>query len=443
MRLNDIKLLDIIKHAQNHETQAPLFERLIDIYSGNLNEYVKQSISTELSKESYAIASKRIPSINVLEKITDKLSKCFDSVPNRTVSDVKERDILNQYIQSIDIQSVMSNAELLLNLNKNFALEPYINDMGLFSVRVLAPHEFTVYSDDSINPKNPTAFIKFMGSELKGKKTVSRYWIYTNETFLDCNSDGDVYNENENPYGVLPFVYCTSDSFKLQPRPDIDTFENTILIPKLLTDLNFAAQFQSHSIMYGIDVDTKNLSGGPDAFWSIKSEEGTDKKPSIGILSPTVDVNKILDLITFTINSWLDSKGIKTNSGNVGAANPMSAVSKIIDEADASSIVQSNRILLVKAEQSLWNLIAVIHNTFLDSDRTVIKTGLSEPLNVSISFPTSTPIQDPAERRNELEFKLKNKLISFDRALKEANPDLSEDELLKLKKEIQNENQTN
>lgn len=436
-----MNLMNVIKHAEAKQTEAKLHYRLLDIYEGNLIQYVKQAISTELSADSYKIASQRIPSINVLEKVTDKLTRVYNDVPQRTLPDAKDQEVINAYASSIDIQNAMSSAELLLNLNKAFALEPYLNDEGLFSVRVLGAHEFTVYSDDTVEPTKPTAFIKYMGAVTKGKKTLSRFWIYTADTFVDCDSEGTISEQRENPYGVLPMIYCNASSFRLSPSPDLDSFDNTILIPKLLTDLNFAAQFQSHSIMYGIDVDATKLQGGPDAFWSLKSQEGSDKKPTIGVLSPTVDVDKVLSLIKFTVSSWLDSKGIKPGSGNVANSSPESAVSKLVDEADASQIVQANRILLAKTEQKLWHLIGIMHNEFINSEKLKFNQGLTTPLQVSISFPTQKPIQDPNEKRTDLEFKLKNKLISYDRALKQANPDLTNDEIEKLKQEIKNENQ--
>lgn len=432
-------LIAIIQHAELAQKLAPLSERLIDIYSGNLNEYVKASLAVELNADSYKTASQRVPSINVLEKITDKLSRVYNDVPTRTVPDVKEQEIVNQYIESMSLQDVMNNAEVLLNLNKCFALEPYVNESGLFSVRLLAPHEFTVYSDDIVDPSKPTALIKFMGGKPKGKKIVSVFWIYTNELFLEVDSDGEIMSSTENPYGVIPFVYCSADKFRLQPKPDIDSFENTVLIPKLLTDLNFAVKHQSFSLVYGIDVNvSKDLQIGPDSFLNLKSEEG-DKKPQLGQLSPTVDVDKVLALIGFTVSNWLDSKGIKSGSGNVGSVSPESAISKLVDEADASQIIQSNRLLLTKAEQNLWKLISVIHNALVGSDTLKITTGMTEQLHVSIGWPVSKPIVDPNEKRQDLEFKLKNKLISYDRALRQANPELSNEEIEKLKQEIAEE----
>lgn len=433
---------NLLNHIKNAERLAPQHERLLDIYSGNLTEYVKLDLQSELSANSFSVASKRIAVINLIQKITNKLSKVYSDKPKRTTASDRDAEILTAYENEAEIQTVMTNAETLLNLNKAFALEPYIEN-GTIHVRVLAASEFCVYSDDINNPNKPTAFIKFMGSQAKGEKhTVNIYWIYTKDSFMVADSDGEILSQELNPLGTLPFIYVNADSFSLTPKPDNDSFNNSILIPKLLTDLNYAVQYQSHSIMYGIDVDASNLKGNPDSFWSIQSSEGENKKPQLGVLSPSVDVDKVLSLITFTVSEWLSCKGIKPGAvGSLTAETAASGLSKIVDEAEASSVVDKNRLLLVKAEKALWQLIAIMHNTFVAVDLLNIKQGLSDNLDVSIKFPEQMPIKDPAEKRNELKFKLENKLTSYLRALKEANPDMSEDEILKLKLEIEQENQ--
>jgi hypothetical protein len=224
------------------------------------------------------------------------------------------------------------------------------------------------------------------------------------------------------------------------PEPDMDTFENTLLIPKLLADLNYATQFQSHSIMYGVDLEIQKASGAPDAFWNLSSRDGEKSSPQIGVLSPSVDTEKVLALISFTVSQWLESRGIKP--GSVGKLDQSaSGISKIVDESNTTQVVQENRLILQQAEVRLWTLIAVIHNTLLGSEDFIAVKGLSDNLEVSVSFPEQKPIVDPAEKRNDLKFKLDNGLISKSMALKQANPDLTEEELTALQAEIDSESE--
>lgn len=414
----------IIKQVKNYERlYAPQFARMTDIYRGNLSPYVLDSMRSELSSESFSVASKRVAPINVFQKVITKLSQVYTQEPKRVCANPRDTELVTSVSQSADIQNVISNAEIMLNINRQFLLEPYIRETdGVIQVRLLSPSEFVVLSTDSQNPLSPTVVVKIMGND--------SYWIYTKENFYQVEKNA-VVGSQENPYQELPFVYCTQDLFSLSSSPDNDSFNISILIPKLLTDLNYAVQFQSHSVMYGIDLNPQNLQGGPDAFWSIKSEEGEGKKPSIGILSPQVDVDKVLSLIQYTTSQWLENKGIKPGSVD-SRDNSASGISKIIDEADTTSIVDKNRILLVKAEKALWRLIGKMHNMFINTPR-----AFGEPLEVSISFPLKQIIPNPSEKRESIKFQLDNGLTTMTRALQELNPDLSREEIEILKQEIE------
>lgn len=453
--MNELTLKAVVLKAEYDQLNGPLHERLVDIYQGDLNKYVKASIQTELSPKSYEIASKRIPSINLLERITKKLSKVYTEVPKRTTVDEKEQEMVDLYSESIDIQAVMSNAETLLNLNKQFLLEPYWEDQvvdnvvkKIMRVRVIKASEFSLFSDDDNNPTKYTAVTKFMGTmeklvdyETNKFKTVNVYDVYTKDWIIRVDSDTMTINQQPNPYKIIPFVFCSSDHFSLQPKPDTDAFDNALIAPKLLCDLNFATQFQSHSIMYAIDVDTQSLTGSPDALWSLKSNsDNPNAKPSLGVVSPSVDTPKVIGLIEFFISQWLEGKGIKPGSaGNTGSASATSAVSKIVDEADTTQVVQANRIILVKAEKQLWAVIGKMQDTLYTTNLLAYSKGVTTPFAVSVSFPIQQIITNPTESREQLKFQLENKLISFKRALKQAHPDLTEEEIVELQKEIEEE----
>jgi len=430
------QLLNLIK---SEEKNIQLNSRLLDVYSGNLLGYVKQSLSEEISPESFKVAQHRLPSINLLEQIVKKLSKVYSDLPKRSCSEKLDDETVQFYLQNSNLNESLSKAETLLNLQKRCAIEPYV-DNGVFQFRVLAAHEFMVLSDDDQNPNRVTHFVKFMGNQKKDNHTVNVYWVYTDSEFIIVDSDGDVLQNNLNPYNIIPFVYLNSDSFSLLPKPDVDSFNNAVLIPKLLGDLCHSAAFMSRSIIFGVDVDTTELKNSPDVMWNIRSVEGDNKKPQIGTIEPKVDIQNVLSLISSVTSGWLANKGIKPGSvGSLTVENVASGISKIVDEAETSAVVDKNRILLVKAEKQLWKLVSVIHNVLLPTGILTIQKGLSQNLNVSVMFPIQQPIKDPTEKRNELKFKLDNKLTSYTRALKEANLDLSEDEIMKLKLEIEQE----
>ena len=427
-------LLNILK---NYKSQLHKYFRLIDIFEGNLVEYVIQAMREELSDTSFKVASKRVTAINLFRRMIKKLSRVYTIEPKRTCVDEKDQELVSRYAKELGIQNIMSSGEDMLNINKCFAIEPYISDNHI-QLRILSPHEFRVIGEDENNPMKVTKFVKFMGSEKDSEgKLVDIYWVYSSEFLVVVDSNGRILQTYENPYKVIPFVYVNSSTNFLVPKPDEDSFQNSILIPKLLADLNYATQFQSHSIMYSIDAEIRgSAKGTPDSMWNLSSVDGENKTPQVGVLSPSVDTEKVLSLIAFTVSQWLESRGIAP--GAIGKPDAqLSGISKIVDESNVEQVVQENRLILIEAEQRLWALIGLMHNYNLEDIMEPV--AFSYPLDVSIAFPIQQIVNSPQEQRDELKFKLENKLISKKRALKQANPELNDEELAILQKEIDEE----
>src|SRR5690606_18638782 len=122
------------------------------------------------------------------------------------------------------------------------------------------------------------------------------------------HGDGHIQEVFPNEYGRIPFIYCREPEEELIPTPDSDMFEMAILLPKILADLNYAIQFQSHSIMYGIDIDSTGLTYAPDEFWQFNTVSKGEEKvtPSIGTITPSVNSDQALNLYKTQFSLWLE-----------------------------------------------------------------------------------------------------------------------------------------
>lgn len=433
-----MNLEEIIKQATQYAENMPKHQKIFEVYEGELIKHVKGVLSTELSPESYKIASKRIPSINLMNKIIKKLSQAYKESPKRTTLDSSDQEILNSYENDLNINTVMGRADTLLNLSRSFALEPYV-DNGEINLRVLKPDQFMVISNSKTDPTKPTIFVKFMGSVEKEGKRQFILWIYTKDEFIRAYSDGSIIDRNPNPYSQIPIIYGKSNSFLIQPQADTDFYENALLIPRILSDLNYAVQFQSHSRVYGIDIDPTKVNISADSMTIFQSRDGDGEniKPELGMITPSVDVDKVLSLCKFTIANILDTKGIKaTGLQSLDSSNIASGVSKIIDSADVSQVVQENQIILADCERRLWSLIGEIHNLQLSTADFKYSKGLESPFKVTTSFPVQKPIPDPGEQRESLKFQLEQGLITKKRALQKLNPDMTDQEIDQLMTEL-------
>jgi hypothetical protein len=118
-------------------------------------------------------------------------------------------------------------------------------------------------------------------------------------------------NQGVNPVGVIPFVYGKRQKNKLIPVLDSDMLAVVKSIPCMLTDGAGAQMFQAFTILYGIDVNVENLKMSPNAFWSIKSDQSSDKNPQIGSIKPEADTQKILEFVASIFTIWLETKGFR------------------------------------------------------------------------------------------------------------------------------------
>lgn len=424
-------------------------KKLLDIHSGGLLQYIEASLRPELSERAYQRTIGRIPPINILSQVIDKLSKVYVDPASRDAGDnLIDGELLSYYEKELDLDNQLSMANELLNLNKYFALEPYLAPDGYPDLRILPADKFLVWSDYPQDPTIVTVFIKFMGTikknvpavdkrgvVIKGAssviKDVALFHFYTDAEFMVADSDGEVISLQENPYGRIPFVYCPNSLFDLMPTPDSDNFAMAVLIPKLLTDLNYAVQFMSHSIIYGIDIDPSNLDRNADAFWVINSVEGEGKTPSIGTIKPEVDVDKVLSLINAKVGMWLDSKGLKTGSiGNATTQNSSSGISKMIDNADASASHRKQTILFRRFEANLWSLIKDMHHFWVSNQMLTDKMrDFSIEFKPLISFADSKVIVDTKTVLEELKLMFDMGLVNKKQALTKLYPNMTDEEL--------------
>ena len=138
-----------------------------------------------------------------------------------------------------------------------------------------------------------------------------------------------------NPLGKLPVAYIPKSKFDIIPREDSDLLKMIKILPILFSDLNEVVFWQSFSIIYGIDLSEENLTMAPNAFWSLKSDPATAQKPEVGTIKPQADIQSVMNFIMFQLNTWLNTRGIKSGNASANVAD-ISGFSKMVDEIDTT-----------------------------------------------------------------------------------------------------------
>lgn len=407
---------DILRHVQEWKPNMEFNFRLYKMLEGQIRKEIEDSLSKELiSRAAYNRCVQRIPSLNILERTANKLSKIYIEAPRRKTDDETDQEVLAEIEKESNVDAVLNLANKFYNSLFSFALEPFIEE-GLHKVRILAPHQFLVYSDSKTDKAKMTVFIKLLGSRVKNVSTNSQATndgtrqdtqsrptivdimaLYSDTEFMVIDSDGDIRDDimqemgitsTLNPFGRIPFVYGKRSLTELIPYPNQPGFDFSVLIPKLLTDLNYAAQFCSHSITWTKNVKLNNQELNPDAIVDLgDSDADGNGDPEIGVITPTVDVSNQLSLIEFQFSAYLDSLGIKAKTnGTLANGRDASGIAKAIDEGDVSSEVknQANNVFYC-IEKELWSLIADMQRVWTSREGVVEKRVFSEDFKKTFS----------------------------------------------------------
>lgn len=456
------KILEFIDNNKDRVTRA---KDKLNILEGELLPYVEEAMLMELSPEAFQRSKNRIAPINFMPKVINKLSPLYDNTVIRNLSeeDDSNQSILDYYVDKFNLNNSGKSSNKQLNLNKYTAWEIYLSEDDQPKLRTLPAHQFLVYSDDIEDPTNPTVFIKILGKFSKDTGMIDEtskdpiyteviiYKLYSDEEIIVVDSEGEQRNEfmiqnpeGINPFGTIPFVYINDAEYTLLPLEDTSDIPMIVLIPLLFTDLNYATQFMSHSIIYAVDAELGNISGNPDSIWIVKSDPAGDdektNKAEIGTIKPEVDIEQVINLIQTQLALWLDSKGIKAQGvGKLEVANLASGISKMIDEGDTTKAVKAQSEIYKKAEKKLFKKIIDIHNTWVDQGIFVgedVNTKLPEDFKVITEFEEPQVVVNEKERIETIKIKQENRYTSYKRALQEANPELDSEQLEELMAEI-------
>ena len=433
--------------------QAEIFE----IMEGNVKGLLEEKMLEDLGQKSFAAARTRQAPINVFRKIVDKLTKIYDGHVTREVIGGTEQDenLLRWYE---DILSV--NRKFSKN-NENFNAYLYgLLQIGLSSpkfgettrkpfIRSIPNHQFLIMNTSRTDPTTPDVIIVFMGKRENEKgERQDIFYVYTDYQFVVIDQSGDILGdmmtememEGDNVYGVTPFAYANGSQDCVMPSIQTDNKDMTLLIPLLLTDLNYAVKFQAFSVFVGIDIDDKQVEFSPNSILLFQTKPGGEK-PSFDVVKPTIDIGETLSLASSQMSLWLSSKGIRPGQiGQIGADQLSSGISKMIEESDTFDSIKKQITIYEEFEREFWEkLLQYIHPKWVAAGVVENKTIFTPSARVVTKFIKPTPMQTRGEMVKDLEAEVLAGFTSVKRAVSMLNTGLSEEELEDLLDEIEEE----
>ena len=462
---------EINAHIQKFIDFSEFNLRLYRVAEGQIRDAVEDSLRREsFSTPAFNRAKERIPPINIMRKSAQKLSKVYMERPKRTTDKKTDQDIMDCLSREIQVNSVMGNANFIFNVHNMFALEPYIED-GIHKTRVLGGHQFLPFSDDPSNPTRMTVFIKFLGMRTERNtpqyddfgniidkdtiREVDLFALFSDDEFLIIEGSGEstpatartdimetLKLPDKNPFGRIPFVYGNRSQFELIPFPNQAGYDISVLIPKLLTDLNYSAQFQSHSIIWSKNADLTGQSINPDAIIDLGEGDNESGQPEIGMLRPEVDIENNLKLIEFEMSSYFSSIGIKMSTqGTMANGRDSSALAKAIDEGDTTSERKVQTEFFRDIEMRYWDLIKDVQDVWSAAGQVTDKRRFGEDFveTFIIAYAEMRPVKTRRQLIEEVQLERDIKLMTRRRAIQTLNPDLSAKQLDERIKELDDE----
>lgn len=430
------RIPDVLAHIKANSEFTSHNACMLEIYEGNLKPYVLAVLQKTLSDNYFQKIKDRTIPINILRRVIDKLSKVYATSPQRT--DANYQQFMDDYTKWLKLDERMGVADEYANMFKGYALEPYVH-LGKPRLRVIPYDRFMVMSEDKVDPLNPTVFIKFMGKYTKyngrGKKDCNYYYLYTDEEFLVVDADGDIVESEmgdtngTNPVGRIPFIYGNRSRIDLIPQPDTDILQMTKMIPVILSDLSGVLMFSCFSIIYGIDIDSENMTMSPNAFWNFKSDPKSEKTPSIGTIKPDADIDVGVNFLASTFAFWLETKGVRVGSiGQLDQGNASSGIAKIIDEMDTFEIRKTNIQFFKNDESNLWILLKDMNNYWVKTKQLAYGI-IGDNFEPSIEFDEPKPQVNRVEEVNLVVTQMQAGLLTKEIGLTQLYPDWTQEQL--------------
>jgi len=390
-RLSEAKLL-------KSQYRRKEIRKYLDYYSGtSTEEYIRPYFQGDAFSE--------IPPAlqNFTRKFINKVSGIYTLGAKRNVENEK-------YFELTPTKDVrMKHSERMTRLLGTIANRVYWND-GKFDYRPI--YYFEAYFDE--NPFKPTAIIyPLLNKTADLSDNEGLQWEYwDSEKYIIMNEDGDIQNEKDNPYGILPFAFTHRedqiDSFYVEGANDIINCNEQVNIS--MTEMNLGLRFNMFGQPWvnGLNADQNMVRAGSNTILDM-GDDGV-----YNITSPNGNIMEAIQNIKFQIELVASNNHLWIQWAESGGEVP-SGISLMVKDMERKEDYYD--------DVSLWRLY---EKELYDIERTIAGyNGISLPEEFGIDF---YEVEYPKTVQDQIlkdEFDLKQNLITQAKIMVRENKDLS------------------
>jgi len=500
MKISDeTKILDIefrkhvLKEIDGSENLARKDDALrrFDVFKDYIKYYMNQILEKELEPETISEMQSRTSPINILKKIVTKKARVYKNGVKRTFSkDQKAQDSIEDIYKYIRANMGFKKANRFLELIKNtiIFISPKEHDGGKWSycMRPKFTHMYDVI-EDARDPEKPLVFIfsphtrrhqvhdlkiaegrsvgaqqtNFRSGDGKDQsiadapiddgddiKDTREFVWWSNSYHFTTNAKGEIIESKTpegglNPIGQMPIVSLHKDqdgSYWAMGGEDL--IEGTLLINVLLTDMYFIAKLNGFGQFYFFGKNPpKSIKIGPNRG-IIHDVQPDDPIPQAGFMTSNPPLADLRTNIEQAVALLLTTNDLSTSqvSGSLDGTNPASGIADLISRSDVTGAIEDDQQIFIDAEEDVFDLIRLWHNYYFDKKLLIDKLQklgkVPKESEISIQYPPVTDFSSEESRITTIVTKLEAKLITRLRAVKDANPGMSEEDAIEELKKI-------
>ena len=413
---------DIIKNSVegtkqlNQKKRRDWVRRMLNYYGGNAtNQYIKDYFS--------ASAFREIPcyEANFTKRFINKMSRIYTVGANRNVGSAYSN-------LTVMKDARMKHIERMTRLVGSVATQVVFidDDMPHFDYRPI--YYFDVHLGN--NPFKPEAITYpiLMNVDDVSYTEKLQYAYWDKGMYALYDEDGNIIEEYEHGYGVLPFVFTHRenqlDSFFVDGADDIVSCNEHVNIT--MTELQLGLRFQMFGQPYvtGLQADKRLERAGSDTILDLPEGSVFD------IVSPDADLQSVIETVKFQVDLVAQNNHLYVQFAQDGGEVPSGIALKIKD-LERFEDYQDDIELWKMYEHELYHVereIASYNNIRLPE---ALKLDFNEP-----EYPKT--MQDQILWDNH---RLQHNLITREKLMVEYNDDLSLKEAEKLVAENKDKNQ--
>ena len=399
-KLLETKLM--MSHSRRNEIRKQL-----DYYSGVSTEHY---IAKYFNGDAF---SEIPPSVtNFTRKFINKISRIYSLGAKRNIGNDSTR--YEQLTPTKDVR--MKHAERMTRLIGTVANRVHWRD-GYFDYRPI--YYFEAYFDE--NPFEPTAIIyPLLNNTADLSNAENLQWEYwDNEKYGIINEEGNMVDEIENPYGMLPFVFTHRedqlDSFFVEGASDVVSCNEQVNIA--LTEMNLGMRFNMFGQPWvtGLRADQSMLRAGSNTILDM-GEDG-----AFNISSPSGNIQEAIDNIKFQIELVASNNHLWIQWAESGGEVP-SGISLMIKDMERKEDYYDDIALWRMYEQDFYNVERAIAEY----------NGIALPEEFGVDFEEveyPKTVQDQILKDN---FDIQNNLTTRAKIMVRENKDLTVKQAQKL-----------